>query len=289
MSMPVNCSFPCQPASQQVLPANLTGVWGVDCNGTFTFVPNAQLTVPDPNTVQLVRICPGGTGNPEFDTFTLCDPNDGRPIIVVVSYSTVGVPTATAYEATGVPYAGVITSLVSCSTSLESDAELMCDDAGSFIRWYVKNNGQPTGVTFDTDLTGAPYVPSGPVTLGPCTGSVPVGSRSFIIQVDSAGPFTTPVPVNPYSGVTILNRSATVLMRATFTFAAGFPFAPGDDTMLIAPGAAASANFKSEAISRVTIEPFDNSTPPGSITDATTLVPVLSGGVHPVIINFVNG
>lgn len=293
MTMPVNCSLPCQAPQQLPLPLNAVGVWGVDCNGTFTFVPNGTLTVPDPNTVQLVRICPGGSAN-EFDVFTMCTDLGGvigQPVIVVVSYGTTGIPTVTLYTIAGLPFPGTVADLYPCanSTQLESDAEQMCDDAGTFIRWYVKQNGVPTGATFDTDLTGAPYISSGPVNFGPCTGANPVGANTYLFQVDSAIPLSTPLAANPYSGVTIRNRSATVTMRAQIGFAVGFTFAPGDEFIMIPPGDSVSANFRSECIQRIEIAPFDNSPAPGTVTPASAIVPTLAGGVHSVFVHLVNG
>ena len=54
----------------------------------------------------------------------------------------------------GSPYTGnPATDLVTCpDNDTESDAQEMCDGTTTFIRWFVKQNGEPTGVVFDTTL-----------------------------------------------------------------------------------------------------------------------------------------
>lgn len=37
----------------------------------------------------------------------------------------------------------------------------MCDGTTNFLRWIVKENGEPTGTSYDTTLTGATYTASG--------------------------------------------------------------------------------------------------------------------------------
>lgn len=107
----------------------------------------------------------------EFDSVVLCDPVTDVPVIVVITYNNIGVPTANGYNLDGTPYVGVIANLVQCpGVTTEADPQLMCDNgATTFIRWYVMDNGQPTGVFFDTDMAGVPYVPVGPVQLGSCS------------------------------------------------------------------------------------------------------------------------
>jgi hypothetical protein len=110
------------------------------------------------------------TPKAEFDKSILCDPVTGASIIVVTTYSDTGVPTSTAYNIDSTPYGGAITALVSCpDQDVESDEVVMCDGGSTtFWRWVVKKNGVPTGVSFDTDLSGLPYVISGAVTPGTC-------------------------------------------------------------------------------------------------------------------------
>lgn len=76
---------------------------------------------------------------------------------------------------TGAEWTGDPATLEACSgTTFESDPIEMCDAGTTFLRWIVKDGGKPTGVKFDTDLTGTAYVvtdESG-VTAGKCdTGS----------------------------------------------------------------------------------------------------------------------
>lgn len=106
----------------------------------------------------------------EFDTSILCDPGTGDPVIVVTTYSGAGVPSSNAYNIDGTPYAGSIAALVICSgATIESDPREMCDSGvTTFIRWFVLDNGEPTGATFDTNVDGSPYTPTGTVTLGRC-------------------------------------------------------------------------------------------------------------------------
>lgn len=120
-----------------------------------------------PGTVLYTRPCPDVK---EFDNSILCDKDTGAKVVVVTGYDANGVPASTAYNLDGTPYAGALTDLESCAGSgEESDPETMCDNGTTvFVRWYVKKDGEPTGVFFDTDMTGAPYVPVGPIALGDC-------------------------------------------------------------------------------------------------------------------------
>ncbi len=54
-------------------------------------------------------------------------------------------------------------TLANCGTDdqLESDPVFMCDGGTTFIRWVLKEKGQPTGDTYDTTLAGAAYTASG--------------------------------------------------------------------------------------------------------------------------------
>jgi hypothetical protein len=123
-----------------------------------------------------VKLC----GDREFDTNTLCDPATGLPVLVITAYSDTGVPTSTAYNADGTLHtANAISALVACGSSSESDPIEMCDGGTTpFIRWVVKKNGAPTGVSFDTNLSGAPYVIAGAVSKGAC------GTVNVVAPVD---------------------------------------------------------------------------------------------------------
>lgn len=171
------CGEPCAPIP--VIPAEVT-VDGVDCDGNPISVTGAGVVqnVPHPDTVQKVQIC----NRNEFDHTILCDPVTGDNVIVVTLYDPeTGIPTSSAYLMDSTPYAGPIAALVACPDSdLESDALEMCDVGTTFWRWIVKQDGEPTGTFFDTDLAGAPYTPVGPVIPGACgcIAGAPVGILS---------------------------------------------------------------------------------------------------------------
>lgn len=141
-------------------------------------VPHAtRYTLSDgtPVAATAATVVPGACASAvEFDTLALCDPATLLPVFIVTRYSPLGVPTSAAFNPDGTPYPGPINGLVSCDTiDLESDALEMCDGgATSFVRWVVKRNGVPTGVSFDTTLGLAPYVPTGVVTVGRCAAAI---------------------------------------------------------------------------------------------------------------------
>jgi hypothetical protein len=69
----------------------------------------------------------------------------------------------------------------------------MCDGGTTpFIRWVVKKNGAPTGVSFDTNLSGAPYTPVGPATFGAC--AVPANRVIITDGITLAGPLRAATP-----------------------------------------------------------------------------------------------
>lgn len=108
----------------------------------------------------------------DFDKTVLCDINTGAKIVLVTSYSAIGVPTTNAFNLNGTPYAGNITTdLQECEPSLESDGQQICVSGNSqLIQWVVKSGGQPTGTVYYTNLSGvivaAPT--AGTFTFGDC-------------------------------------------------------------------------------------------------------------------------
>jgi hypothetical protein len=54
------------------------------------------------------------------------------------------------------------------TASRESDSIEMCDEGTTFLRWFVKENGVPTGQYVDTDMNGGQYEPTGTPTPGAC-------------------------------------------------------------------------------------------------------------------------
>jgi hypothetical protein len=105
----------------------------------------------------------------EADKFIKCDPVTGDTKVVVVRYDSSFAPTSTAYNLDGSPYTGAIAALIECpDVELESDYREFCDSGVSFFRWFVKQDGVPTGQYFDTTPTGAAYAASGAETVGAC-------------------------------------------------------------------------------------------------------------------------
>jgi hypothetical protein len=154
-------------ASSALAPALNIPVTTEQCGGTTAELAHSVVKALIPaGTVIYTKKCPSDS---EFDTVTLCTPgNNPLPIFLVMSYSSTGLPTSTAYNADGTIYVGSVSALVPCGANSESDPLEMCDNTTPFIRWVVKNNGAPTGTTFDTTLTGTPYTPSGIVLQGRC-------------------------------------------------------------------------------------------------------------------------
>lgn len=120
-------------------------------------------------------------GRSEFDHSFFCDPATGNKVLVTTTYSATGVPTVAGYDFPALsPYAGSLAGLAPCpGAGVESDPLVMCDAGVTFIRWVVKNDGQPTGVVYDTDLAGVPYGASPTAVVGSCDGlctpSTPLG------------------------------------------------------------------------------------------------------------------
>jgi hypothetical protein len=72
---------------------------------------------------------------------------------------------------------------VQCAdVSLASEPEPMCASGVTFWRWYVTKDGKPTGATFDTDLSGASFVPVGTAQPGICSTCSPFVASARSIQ-----------------------------------------------------------------------------------------------------------
>lgn len=168
-------------------PAELT-FNGQDCEGAVVPVTGLEgqivQSVQPEGTVYKVQLC---NDPKDIEHWILCDKVSGDKVAVIVDYSTI--PPTTSYwdiitnsAWTGDPK----TDLEQCSgTALESDKITMCDDGTTFYRWIVKSNGEPTGDYFDTDLTGAPYTPTGTVTEGVCKICEPTISSATADNVGS--------------------------------------------------------------------------------------------------------
>lgn len=134
----------------------------VDCNNTISTVQSSGVviegvTAPIPVCIQ---------GEKDFEQVYKCDLVTGNTILIrtVLNHDT-NLFVTTYYDLVlGVDWVGNPADLTECtSNTLESDKVKLCDDNGEFYRWFVKDNGEPTGVSYDTDLSGAPYVPVGAV------------------------------------------------------------------------------------------------------------------------------
>ena len=106
----------------------------------------------------------------EADKFIKCDPVTGETKVIVVTYDANFVPISTAYNLDGTVYAGSLAALIECpDVELESDYEEFCDGGVDFMRWYIKQDGIPTGQYFDTTLLGLPYTASPAAVVGACS------------------------------------------------------------------------------------------------------------------------
>jgi hypothetical protein len=162
---------PIVPAEPPPVPPEELTFIGKDCDDVDVPVTGLEgqivQVVQATDTVFKVQLCDNAK---DIEHWILCDKVSGDKVAVIVDYSTI--PPVTSYwdiitnsAWTGDPKA----DLEQCSgTDLESDKITMCDNGTTFYRWIVKSNGEPTGDYFDTNLTGAPYTPTGTVTEGTC-------------------------------------------------------------------------------------------------------------------------
>lgn len=81
--------------------------------------------------------------------------------------------------------------------NLESDPKIMCDDGVEFLRRFVKENGEPNGDYFDTDLSNAAYTPTGTVTRWPCNTCQPKIGSFVADDITNVFPFTKIDVVKP--------------------------------------------------------------------------------------------
>lgn len=112
----------------------------------------------------------------EFDHTILCEFDQygeltGRKVVIVISYSNSGIPTTGYYDlSTGetylLPEGNTLSACVENPSSVDVEMKEMCDynaqttSSTQFIRWFVMENGAPTGVFYDTDYNGQPYTMS---------------------------------------------------------------------------------------------------------------------------------
>ena len=172
--------------------------------------------------------CGSATTTPEFDVFTLCNPVDGSVVVASVTYSITGVPTTTYYLPTGALYVGP--TPVNCAGGqLESDPQEICVNGNtSLIQWVVKDNGQPTGAVYYTDLSGtvvgAPG--AGTFTFGACpTVCLPTISDAFADDLSTLLPGTSFVITKPDCCKILVTTSAgTFTLREKETYYATTDF-----------------------------------------------------------------
>lgn len=112
--------------------------------------------------------------SPDHDYELVCgvDPATGHQVFTKWDVSVLPSQAVERFDAiTGAPWTGDPSTLEPCgSTMLESDVVVMCDNGTTFLRHIVKDNGEPTGVRFDTALDGSAYlvVDESLVSTGAC-------------------------------------------------------------------------------------------------------------------------
>lgn len=141
------------------------------------------------NEVKQIRCNLGNSPSSEADTLLLCDPVSGNLVIAVVTYSVTNVPTATYFNPNGTPYVGP--TPVNCAGGqLESDPQEICVNGNtSLIQWVVKDNGQPTGAVYYTDLSGTVVAAPGAGTFifGSCSNTTAEIYQRCLCDVTLAG------------------------------------------------------------------------------------------------------
>jgi hypothetical protein len=124
---------------------------------------------------------------PEYDTEVniFCAPNGDKVRVVHVFDESIatGTPVSTTMfnVTTGIAYSGSIATLSACGDiDTESDGEDWCAGGIDFTKFYVKTNGQPTGVVYwvnNTTNVTTTAAPSG-ATKGKC--AMPIAVREMI-------------------------------------------------------------------------------------------------------------
>lgn len=133
---------------------------GQACDGTLlpaTGKPGQLVNVvQEPGQVLTVRIC---EDDRDFELSCGIDPATDHQIqtayritsgefVLIKRWDTV----------TGEEWTGDPATLEGCGGKpIESEQELFCDNGVEFLRWFVIEDGMPTGQYVDTDFTGAPY------------------------------------------------------------------------------------------------------------------------------------
>lgn len=149
-------------------------VTGEDCEGADVEVTGTAVreVVQAKGTVFTVKMCPD---DKDFELSCGIDPITGHQIQTAYKIVAGNFEVINRWDTvTGQSWGGDPTTLESCGgTKLESDEVVMCDSGVTFLRWFIKKEGEPTGVTYDTDINGSPYTVTDEqaVTTGKCIAS----------------------------------------------------------------------------------------------------------------------
>ncbi len=193
----------------------------IDCEGnTCDSVPTevlARRVVQHADDVPL-RVCIASSNVPDFEHVVKCEVDGsgvptGTQVLVIVSYANDGTPTMTYYDlVTGLVWAGDPADLRNCNDGTDTDLEMvaMCDDGTDFIRWIVTENGEPNGVSYDTDLTGASYVVTGTPVIGTCSEVVAYVSTPDGVTITGNTPTSAPTSTVKSLTVTALIEDVTI-------------------------------------------------------------------------------
>lgn len=85
------------------------------------------------------------------------------------------------------------TSILTESAPIQKEPMFMCDNGVTFIRHFAYNYGIGVMMIIDTDLTGAPYLITGPVSAGVCTSATITNTPGLeLIQNSPDGTVTSP-------------------------------------------------------------------------------------------------
>ncbi len=168
-----------------------------------TDAPSTQVIIN--GTTEPLPVCV--VGDKDFAEVYKCDANTGNTILIrtVLDHDTSAFVTTYFDLVLGATWAGnPATDLTECqSNALESDQIIGCDGGVAVTQWIVKDNGQPTGVVYYTDVTGAVVTPVA-WTPGACvTAEV---TRSVDVIDDCAGTVTSETVANRIQEV-IINGS----------------------------------------------------------------------------------
>lgn len=171
---------------------------GTACDGTA--LPAAgnsgelvQVVQP-PGQVFSVRFC--SDDNSDFELSCGIDPDTGHTVQTAYKIVNGTFELIKRWDVvTGAEWTGDPATLESCAgTKLESEQELFCDSGVPFLRWYVIEDGMPTGAYVDTDFSGASYTVTNPaaVTKGECVAACnPTISSAFADDLSTLLPGTS--------------------------------------------------------------------------------------------------